>query len=137
MKKSLLILLVALSLTACRHGSLPDGVMDEERMADFLADAYLVESFYAIETQYRYDVLTETALRNYDSILALHSLTREQVERSFEYYSQHPELYQRIQDSAAVRLEARRDKLPAAPAAVPVPGPDSIRRTIPRLLLDR
>lgn len=138
MKKYILISVAALTLAACHHKGLPEGVMDAEHMAAFLADAYLVESFYAIETQYRYDVLTESALRGYDSILEVHGLTREQVERSFDYYSQHPDVYQSIQDSAAARLEADRDKLPASqsvakPMGNSISSDSLLRRSIPML----
>ena len=107
MKKLLLFLLPLLLLAACRQEGLPKGVLDEERMADFLAEAYLLEGFYAIETQYRYDVLTADALRRYDSILAAQNITRKEVEQSFAYYAEHLDVYQTIQDSVVARLEAQ------------------------------
>ncbi len=105
MKKLPLILLSLLLLASCHRGGLPDGVLDEAAMTDFLVDAYLLEGANAIETQYRHDRLTEKAQQGYDSILSVHSLTREQVERSFDYYSHHLDLYQAIQDSVVARLE--------------------------------
>ena len=109
MKKLLPLLLTVVLLTACHRNGLPKDVLPQERMVAFLTDAYLLEGFYAIETQYRYDIFPEEVLQRYDSILALHALSREQVERSFDYYSQHLDAYQAIQDSVLARLEAVQD----------------------------
>ena len=105
-KKILPLLAAALLLAGCHRGGIPADVLTEQQMVDFLADAYLLEGFYAIETQYRYDVVTPDVLRQYDSILAVHHLTRDEVERSLDYYTQHLDRYQAIQDSVVSRLEA-------------------------------
>ena len=104
MKKKLLLLTPpVLMLVACRHEGLPAGVLTGEQMVDFLTDAYQLEGFYAVETRYRYDVLTERTLEQYDSILTVHGLSREQVERSFDYYSRHLDAYGTIHDSVVAR----------------------------------
>ena len=107
MKRCLPLLLLLSLFVACRHDSLPEGVLDAATMTDFLTDAYLVEGAYAVETRYRYDSLPDHVLRDYDSLLAVYGVTREQVERSFDYYLQHMETYQTIQDSIVARFEAR------------------------------
>ena len=105
-KNSLLILpLLSLLVVACHHDSLPEDVLDSEQMTAFLTDAYMQEGIYAVES--RYDSLPEHVVRGYDSILELHGITREQVEHSFDYYSQHLDAYQAIQDSVVARLEVR------------------------------
>lgn len=106
MKKNILLLVVAVVLlAACRHDSRPADVLDAPKMVDFLTDAYLLEGFYAVETQYRYDAMSPDVLRAYDDILAKHHVSREQIEHCFDYYSQHPELYATIQDSVMARLD--------------------------------
>ncbi len=110
MKKILLPLLLLL-LVACGSGRRPADVMSHDRMVDFLADAYLLEGFYAVETQYRYDVLPDHVLRSYDSILLLHGVTRQDVERSIQYYSRHLDEYENIHNEVVARLEAERDSL--------------------------
>ena len=107
MKRLLPLLLAVVLLTACHRNRLPKDVMPQERMVEFLADAYLLEGFYAIETQYRYDLFPEEVLQRYDSILAVHNLTREEVEHSFDYYSKHLDAYQAIQDSVISRIEGQ------------------------------
>lgn len=135
-KKLLLLTLPVLMLVACRHEGLPAGVLTGEQMVDFLTDAYQLEGFYAVETRYRYDVLTERTLEQYDSILTVHGLSREQVERSFDYYSRHLDAYGTIHDSVVARLEAIDKSQPAvvSPTTI-VEGVDSVRRVIPKLTM--
>lgn len=120
---ALAALLSTLFLAACRHQERPADVLDAPRMVAFLSDAYLLEGFYAVETQYRYDAMTPEVLRAYDDILDAHGITREQVELSFNYYSEHPELYEAIQDSvlAVIERQSEADTLVKAPAAPSAP----------------
>lgn len=97
----------AILVAACGGEKAPADLIPADRMVDFLTDAYLLEGFYAVESEYRYDALTPDVVRAYDDILMRHGLNRKQVERSFEYYSAHPDLYQPIHDSVLVRLDAR------------------------------
>ena len=97
----------AILVAACGGEKAPADLIPADRMVEFLTDAYLLEGFYAVESEYRYDALTPDVVRAYDDILMRHGLNRKQVERSFEYYSAHPDLYQPIHDSVLVRLDAR------------------------------
>lgn len=107
---SLLLLLVA-----CHHREQVD-VLPPDRMVDFLCDAYVLEGYYASETQFRYDVVSSDMLHRYDSILDCYGLTANQVQQSLDYYSQHLELFQAIHDSVVVRLEALpRDTMSTSP----------------------
>lgn len=106
MKRVLLVVAAALLACGCHHAERPADVMDADQMVAFLFEAYQLEGFYAVETQYRYDAVSDAVLRRYDSILEAQGLTRQDVERSFDYYSAHPDLYSAIQDSVVARLEA-------------------------------
>lgn len=106
MKRPLLLLPLLVLALSCRHNDRPSDVLPPDRMVDFLTAAYHIESFYAVETQYRYDVLTDHARHSYDSLLAAQHLTRDMVERSLAYYADHLADYQTIQDSVVARLEA-------------------------------
>ncbi len=108
---TVLLAVVSLLAVSCRHEHLPQDVMDHEAMAAFLTDAYLIEGDYAIETQYRYDRVSEEATRSYDSVLSVHGVSREDVERSLDYYSSHLDEYKSINDEVVARLEALRDSL--------------------------
>ncbi len=113
MKKHILVFLlpVLLAVVACHGDRRPADVMEPEQMVAFLTDAYLIEGYYAVETQYRYDVLTPEAKRSYDSILDVHSVSREEVERSLDYYTRHLDEYQAIHEEVVARLTAQRDSL--------------------------
>lgn len=102
-----LVLLLALSLVAvsCHRGGRPAGVMDHDEMVNFLSEAYMLEGFYAVETQYRYDSLLPEVVAAYDGILAEQGLTRKKVEKSLRYYSEHPAEYQEIHDSVLAILD--------------------------------
>ena len=123
MKRFVFILATVALLVSCRSGERPADVLDAPQMVDFLADAYLLEGFYAVESQYRYDAMTAEVLRAYDDILEKHGVSREQMEHSFAYYSEHPELYAPIQDSVLARIESviADDTLAAQSSSNPTP----------------
>ncbi len=106
MKRHFILLFAAVVLLAsCKPDRLPDGVLDSKAMAAFLSDAYLLESFYAVETHFSYDAMSPEVLRAYDDVLAKHCVTRDDIETSLRYYSEHPEQYAAIQDSARAIIE--------------------------------
>lgn len=121
MRHTLPLLALLLLLSACHRQQQPSDVLPQETMVDFLCDAYLLEGYYAIATQYRYDVVPADLTPGYDSILALHGLTREQVERSLDYYTAHLDIYRQMHDSVAARLEAELE------AARQQSGPDEVQ----------
>lgn len=116
MKRICILMVAGLMLAACRSEQRPADVLAPEAMASLLADAYMLEGFYAVETGYRYDTMLPEVLAAYDDILARHHTTREAVEHSLEYYSTHPDQYKPVQDSVLALLDraaAPADTLPA------------------------
>ena len=99
-------LLFCAALSGCSRNAVPDDVMSETAMVDFLEQAYLLEGFYAIETSYRYDTLHPEMLASYDSLLASCNITRDDFERSIRWYSAHIDIYTRVHDSVLARLDA-------------------------------
>jgi hypothetical protein len=97
--------LMLLATTACKHDQRPADVLDAAVMADFLTDLYLIEGQYAVESQYRFDAASPEILGACSDLLEKHHITRERVEKSFDYYSQHPEEYKSIQTEVVSRLE--------------------------------
>ena len=116
MKKIPILVAALLLVAACRSAQRPADVLAPQAMAAVLADAYMLEGFYAVETGYRYDSMLPEVLAAYDDILARHHTTREAVELSLEYYSTHPDQYKPVQDSVLALLDrsaAPADSLPA------------------------
>ena len=95
-----------LCLAGCSEVKIPEDVMSEDTMAQFLQDAYLLEGFYAIETGFHYDTLKPQMLASYDSILASYDLSRADFEHSVLWYTHHPDIYQRVHDTVIARLDA-------------------------------
>ena len=101
------VLLLAVGVSAgCSRTAVPADVMHEEAMVDFLEQAYLLEGFYAIETGFQYDSLHPEMLASYDSLLASSGITRDDFERSVEWYGKHPDIYERVHDSVLARIDA-------------------------------
>ena len=111
MKKTILLLAALALLAACHRNRRPDNVLDHPTMVAFLSDAYLLEGFYAVESGYRFDSVSDEVMGAYDSVMARHGISREMVEASMEYYSHHPEEYAVIHDSVLFILEGVRDSL--------------------------
>ena len=118
----------------------------KRRLTEYMmADRQLTPRPVAIEVRpcgkagvrYRYDVLPESVAQRYDSLLDAQGLTREEAERSLDYYSQHLDAYQRIHDSVVARLEVINKTLPAVVPTRIVTGTDSVQRTIPKLVLPK
>lgn len=121
MKKVPILLAALLLVAACRSEQRPADVLAPQAMAAVLADAYMLEGFYAVETEYRYDTMLPEVLAAYDDILTRHGTTRQAVEHSFTYYSAHPEQYQPIQDTAIALLQRMHSvdtALPLEPPAI-------------------
>ena len=108
MKKTLYSLCIsALMLTACSSNPLPEGILDKQQMTDFLREAYLLESYCAVETRYNFDSLTPEMIYAYDDLLAEQGIPREQVEASLAYYVKHPEEYTAIHEAVVASLESQ------------------------------
>ena len=101
------LLMLCIVVAGCSHEAKPPAdVMSEPQMVDFLEQAYLLEGYYAIETGYQYDTLHPEMLASYDSLLASYAITRDDFERSVNWYGNHPEIYVRVYDSVLARIDA-------------------------------
>lgn len=118
----LLIAVAALVTSGCHRNRLPDGVMDHGRMVAFLAEAYILEGYYAVETSFSYDSLSPEMLSAYDALLTRHGVTMQQVDASMEYYSHHPDDYSAINREVLALLEKAEatDSVVVEPVAVKV-----------------
>lgn len=101
----LFVLLLSVSALAACKDHVPADVMDEPTMTAFLKEAYLLEGFYAIETSFRYETMTPEIVASYDSLLAKYGITREDFERSVEYYMHHTDKYVDIHNAVIAQLD--------------------------------
>ena len=105
MKRNLALIAVAVMLTACHHTSRPSGVMSPIQMADFLTEAYLMESYNSFMHPGTVDSLSKEITEAYTDLLKRHDLTQEMVEKSMDYYGHHPDQYEKILSEVTYRLE--------------------------------
>lgn len=119
--KTHLALAALLLLAACRTEPRPDDVLDPETMAAVMADAYLLEGYNAVETEYRFDTLSPRVMQAYDDLLARHGVDREALGRSLAYYTTHPEHYRPIMDSTLARID--RSEAATAADTLSLPNP--------------
>jgi len=92
----LLPIAVALLATACHRSSLPDGVMDKEKMAEFMADMFMLEAYNNFTHPLDHDTLNLQVAKAFDDLLANHGISREEAEASIDYYSNNPEEYEKV-----------------------------------------
>lgn len=104
--RSLLSLsLTVLLLAACHRDRIPADIIQPDTMVNFLTEAYLIEGFYAIESNYQYKEVTPQIQASYDMLLTKYHLTDDDFNRSVEYYTRHPELYDTIHARAIRHLD--------------------------------
>lgn len=100
-----LLFLLLLGVSACHRTQQTDGVIDPETMVNIQTDLYLIEGYYAVKSQYSFDTVPPEVADAIDAVLKEHHVSREQMEKSFDYYSQHPDEYKTIQEQISERIE--------------------------------
>jgi hypothetical protein len=108
-KRSLLgTCMLILVFFACSNPQAPEGetdILDKDKMAEMLTDLQLVESVIRISAAEQ-----ETNVDSIDyntAVFERHNISREQFERSMEYYTQHPDQLEEIYDQVIVKLSEK------------------------------
>ena len=98
-----------LSVASCKHNEpLPEGVLDESRFAALLTDLYLAEGYFAITSDFQYKDLGSDMAATYDTLLAEHQVTPEELDLSTTYYLQHRDKYKRVYERVMDNLDQAR-----------------------------
>lgn len=100
-----LFLTAATLFAGCNDDKIPDDVIGEEKMTEFMQDAYLLEGYFAVETEHMYDTLHPEMIASYDSLFTSYAISREEFEHSLEWYTRHPAVLQRVHDSILARFD--------------------------------
>lgn len=96
MIKKISTLLICFFFFACSKSpetKIPDTVLSKEKMAEVMLDIQLYESSMSISLFKEENVLLEIPKTN---ILKKHGLSKNQFDESFEFYSQHPEMFSEV-----------------------------------------
>lgn len=96
MIKNISIILICFFFFACSkspEAKIPDTVLPKEKMAELMLDIQLYESAMSVSLFKEENVLLEIPKTN---ILKKHGLNKKQYDESFEFYSQHPNLFSEV-----------------------------------------
>lgn len=123
-KLSFALLLLLAGITACSDkNKLPKDVLPQPKMKAVMWDMIRAGDFLNNNVFYRdtgVDKIAESQKWN-EKIFQIHHITREQFNKSYDYYQRHPQLMKAVMDSISkIKVEP-----PPAPAAATVPK-DSI-----------
>ncbi len=101
-------LIALLSLSACKTktGSTkpPKDVLDNEQMIAVLVDIHLAESYGYME---RITHIEKTALltREYGKVLKTHNLSLEKLQKSYDWYMNHPVIFDEMYDKVIEQIK--------------------------------
>lgn len=102
MRGRLLIPLLIFFLLSCKgKNKIPAGVLPQKKMQAVLWDIMRADQFlsdYVLSKDSGINKVTES-LKYYEQIFAIHKTTKEQFQKSFSFYKDHPMLLKAIMDS--------------------------------------
>src|SRR5690242_17640419 len=101
MIRNVFICLFIVSLYACGGRSSPNGVLKKEKMEMVMWDMLQADDFVREYMVNRDSTLDDTAeyINMYERVFRMHGTTREEFDRSFDYYREHPALMKEVMDS--------------------------------------
>ena len=96
-------LAITVSATSCRHT--PEGVLEQEEMAQLMADIHMGEAL----VDFNYSTYPNDSTRKMlkQSIYAAHKVTAEEVAPSLEWYGKHIEDYITVYDRTLEIIQQR------------------------------
>ncbi len=114
-KYGLLTFVLGIFMLACTRDARPPEVLDQQQMVTLLIDLYLAESRIALQnvpkdSGYKYFVPFE------DSLLRAHALSDSVLRKSYEYYLDRPEQFERVYAAVVDSLNLRLQKAASTPA---------------------
>ncbi len=103
--KVLVALLLTLSLFSCSSNN-PKGILDEEKMTEVLQEVMLLENYY--QSKYGSPSVYKAALdSSVEIVFKKHQTNKIQFSKSFDFYAQNPELFQKIQAKIIENLNSK------------------------------
>lgn len=100
------LMAVVMWVAGCRNPAKeapPPGVMSKEAFTDLLFDLHLADGWFALRRAQGDDPKV-LAYRLYDSVFALHQVSRKQFEHSMEWYAARPQVLDKIYDELIHRV---------------------------------
>ena len=105
MKRLQLFIIPLLLLTACQKNKLTEGVLDEQRMINVLADLSVIDG-YMSSLMYT-DTLRIEGRSYYATVYKNHNISKAVFDKSLKYYSNQPVLLDSMYSKVTRKLEAK------------------------------
>lgn len=102
MKTGLIIIIFSFLVTGCKNkNKIPHQVIPQNKMQEVLWDIMRADQFLNEFILNRDSGLDRAAerVKMYNKVFSIHQLSREQFNKSFKYYKEHPALFKALMDS--------------------------------------
>ncbi len=104
-----LLLLNLFFLAACASKPLPEGVLEEQKMVNVLADLSVIDGY--MSTLMYTDSLRILGKNYYATVYKNHNISKAVFDKSMKYYSNQPVLLDSMYSKVTKRLEAKEKRL--------------------------
>lgn len=105
MKRLQILLLSLFLLTACHNNKLPEGVLDEQKMINVLADLSVIDGY--MSTLLYTDTLRIEGKNYYATVYKNHKISKAVFDKSLKYYSTQPVLLDSMYSKVIRKLDAK------------------------------
>ena len=105
MKQLQIFFLTFLLLTSCDSNKLPEGVLDEQKMVNVIADLTVIDG-YMSSLMYT-DTLRVEGKNFYATVYKNHNISKKVFDKSMKYYSAQPILLDSMYSKVNRKLEAK------------------------------
>lgn len=99
----LYVLMVAFCPACHREQEIPAYVMDRESLTEMLTEAHLMESYYLVMSDHRYDSVRADVRLSYDTLFARYHTTKEDFDSTMAYYARQEgvlvEIFERVEQN--------------------------------------
>ena len=103
MTRCILIFLISIFFYSCKE-STPSGIIKSQKMQEILWDVLKADALSQelVKNDSSRSIATEN-VRLTNKVFSIHNITKEQFEKSYSYYTQHPDIMQIMLDSINAR----------------------------------
>lgn len=108
-KRTVLVLLIAtaVGIVSCNKDKLPEGVLDEKAMVELLTEMHTADAYFKVTTGSEYDTLIGEINYTYNQIFKKHGTTKENFEKSMDYYSKNPKKFRAMYEKVVLNLNKK------------------------------
>lgn len=101
------LLFSALLMFACNKNKVPEGIIKEKTMIELLTEMHTADAYFTLITDYECDTMIGEINYTYTQIFKKHGTTKEQFERSLDYYSQNPKKFREMYEKVVLKLNKK------------------------------